>query len=239
MDIHLTMSNMVAILAQHPQHPINPAEPLIHRTIHPRNIPRTNLNLSPTTRHNLLMEGPRIRNQLMAHLQTPNSHPTEASNTKTLMEAINLNNTHLLLTSNKLTAHLQPLNNRLMEVFNIKIPMEVTKGPHPYNTHHLQVIKEVLDTALLLLVTFLSRNTSISKVYSMQNILEVCMAVLALVALPYPAVPIHTTARMHLLRLNTVRLLINMVDSKDGNISRILGLRGRKVTSIFRERFCI
>lgn len=240
MDIPLKMTNRVAIPVQHHQPPINRAE---HHTTHRHNTPtpRTNLNLNPTIHHKFLMEGhPKIRSKVTERLRTPNNHPMEASNIKTLMGAINLNNSLPLLTSSHLTAHLQTLNNRLMEVFNAKIPMEVTKVHRHCNTHLLQVIRVVLDMVPLLLVTFHSRNTITSKVCTMQNILVDYMAtVLGLVVLPYPQAPIHTTARMHLLHLNTVRLLTNMVDSKDGNVTSILGSKGEKVSGIFRERICI
>jgi hypothetical protein len=230
MDIHRIMINRVATLVQHHHPPINRAEQ--HHTTNRHNtpIPRINLNLSPTIHHKFLMEGPpKTRSKLTGRLQTLNNHPMEASNTKTLMEAINLNNSLLLLTSSPLMAHLQTLNNHLMEVFNANIHMEVTKEHRHCNTPRLQIIKVVLDTVPLLPVIFHSRSTITSKVCTMQNILVACMATVpALVALPYPQVPIHTMARTHLLHLNTVRLLINMVDSKDGNVTSILGSKGEK-----------
>jgi len=223
MDTRLIMSNRVATLVQHLRPPINPVEPLIHHTTHPLKTLtlRTNRNLNPTTHHNPLMEDPRTRSQLTARRQTPNSHRMEASNTKTLMEAINLSSTLPLLTSSHLTAHLQIPNNHRLEAFSTKIHTAAIKGHHPRNMRRPQVIQEVLDMALLLPVIFHNHNISTFKVCTMQNILVVFMAIVpALVALPFLQAPIHTRARMHLHQVNMVRLLTSTVDSRGGNLTR-------------------
>lgn len=187
----------------------------------------------------------------MAHLQMPNNHHTEVSNTKTLM-ASNLSRTQAPLASNRLmvlpqtanshlTADPQPTNNLLLEVFNIRIPTEATKGPRPCsNIRHLQIIKEVQDMVAppLLQATFHSRNISTFKDCTMLSTQVVCMATTAALLLSPPA-PIRTKARMYLNHLNMVHLQTNTEDNKDGNLRRILGSQGEKVMVGFRNGICI
>jgi len=199
-----------------------------HTTLHRKTLtPKANLNLNLTTHHNLLMDGPRTRSQLTGRHQTPNSHPMEASSTKTFMEAINLSSMPPLLTSSHLTGHLQIPNNHHLEVFTTKIHTAAIKGHRPRNMPRPQVIKEVLDTVLLLLVTFHNHNTSTFSVCTTQNTLVDYMAtVLALMALPYLQAPIHTRARMHRHNLNTERPLTSTVDSRGGDLT--MSMQGGK-----------
>jgi len=223
MGTPLTMSNRAVTPVQHRRPPINPVDLPIHRTTHhPLRLLtlKINPNPNPTTHHNLLMEGRRARSQLTVRRQTPNNRPTEASNTKTLMEAINLSSTLPLLTSSHLTAPLQIRNNHHLEVFSTKIRMAAIKGHRPCSMRRPRVTKQLLDTAPLHLVTSHSHNTSTFKVCTMRNTRVDYMATVpALMALPYLQAPTHTRAKMHLHNLSTVRPRTSMVDSRGGDMT--------------------
>jgi hypothetical protein len=191
---------------------------------------RTNLNHTAHPSHHL-MEG---RNQLMALQQVP--HLMEEPKKVMASSRISM---PVLLISNQLTAPHQALSNHLLEEFKTKIPTDLIKEPRLCsNTRRLQVIRqqELQDMVALLLAIFHSRNTSTFKVCTMLNIQAACMAI---AAFPHQQAPIHTKARTHPSNHNMAHLRTNTADSRDGDLTIVLGWRGEKSDGYFWVGFCI
>jgi len=246
--ILLMVINRAVTLVQHHQHPINPAEPAIHRTIRQHNhrvnslTLRTNLNHIihnnlPTALLKILrkrMAHHIIPSNLTVHLRalsnrmgprrTLSNHLTVYLRMRSKLLMVRSSPMGHLQTRSKATEHLRLPNSHPTETYNTKTHMEEAIHHNPNSTLRLLVTKEALDMVAHPLGTFHSRNINTFKVCIIQNILVVCTAIVqVLVALLYRLLLIHITARMPPLSLHTVRLLlINMVDSKGGNAEKTL-----------------